>query len=140
MSIYPVVVMPDPLGLVIDLLSTHPQLPAELQPGKVVAELPDDFPNLLPWVEVQQVGGASYRPVVYRVGQASFDINVYDFDNATANLYARTIAAIAQSLVGKSNNEGGIVDIQVTEPFPLPDVTRAHRWIVQILVSYRPLT
>lgn len=139
-GIYPMVVMPDPLGIVIDLLSTHPQLPAELMPGKVVAELPDDFPDRLPWVSVNQVGGASSRPVVYRVGQASFDINVYDFDNATANQYARTIAAIAQSLVGKSNYEGGIVNIQVTEPFPLPDVTRAHRWIVSILVSYRPLT
>lgn len=136
---YPVVVMPDPLGIVIDLLATHPQLPAELA-GKVVAELPDSFPDQLPWLTVDQVSGASSRPVVYRVGQASFDINVYDYDNAKANLYARTIAAIAQSLLGKSNTEGGIVDIQVTEPFPLPDITRAHRWIVQILVSYRPLT
>lgn len=138
-GIYPVVIMPDPLGLIIDLLSTHPQLPSELV-GKVVAELPDDFPDRLPWLTVEQVPGATSRPVVYRVGQASFDVNVYDFDNAKANTYARTIAALAQSLMGKSNSEGGIVDIHVTEPFPLPDITRAHRWIVQILVSYRPLT
>jgi hypothetical protein len=136
---FPYVVMPDALGLIVDLLNSHQELPAELQ-GKIVAQLPDDFPDRLPWVQVIQVPGASSRPVRGRIGQASFDINVYDFDNATANRYARIVAAIAQSLIGLSNSEGGVVDLEVTEPFPLPDVTRANRWIVEILVSYRPLT
>lgn len=138
MGIFPFVRMPDPKQMLIELLLADPNLPAELQ-GKIVGDLPDTFPADLPWVEVRQAPGASARPVPQRIGQSAFDIHVYDFYDADANTLARTLAGIIQSLIGKSNTEGGFTYIEVTEPFPLPDVTRAHRWIVQALVSYRPL-
>lgn len=138
MGIFPLVVMPDPKQLLIDALATHPSLPLDLV-GKVVGDLRDDFPADLPWAEVRQVAGASPRPVPQRVAQAAFDIHVYDVNDADANVLARHVAGIVQSLIGAKNSEGGFTYIEVTEPFPLPDITRAHRWIIQALVSYRPL-
>lgn len=135
---YPYVVMPDPTKLMVDLVADSTLLPASLT-GKVVAELREDFPADLPWVAVQQVPGANPRPVRNRVGQAAFDVNVYAFRNDTAALLARQVAALVTSLVNKSNGEGGVVWVDVTEPFPLPDVTTAHRWVIQVLISYRPL-
>lgn len=134
----PVVKMPSGTRLMIDLLADHPDLPPELV-GKVVATLTDTFPRDLPWAKVAQTPGAGSRPVPYRVAQASFDINVYAFRDDEADDFARSIAAIAESLKGVSNGIGGVTDVTVTEPFPLPDTTTAYRWVVQVLLSYRPV-
>lgn len=135
---WPLVIMPDATKLLVDLIADHPSLPLDLA-DKVVAELPDSFPASLPWCEIRQVPGAGSRPVPIRVAQASLDIHVYAFRNDEAASLARIVAAITQSLVGAKTNDGGVSFIEVTEPFPLPDVTTAHRWIVQVLISYRPL-
>lgn len=138
MDPYPYVVMPDPTRLLVDLIADSVVLPPSLA-GKVVAELREDFPADLPWLAVQQVSGASPRPVRQRVGQAAFDVNVYAYRNDTAASLARQVTALIASLVNKSNDEGGVVWVDVTEPFPLPDVTTAHRWVIQVLISYRPI-
>lgn len=130
--------MPDATQLLIDLLVVHPSLPVSLS-GKVSSELPDDFPADLPHLQVRAVPGAGTRPVPIRVGQAAFDLNSFAATVDQAELNARTVAAIVQSLVGKSTANGGIVDVEVTEPYPLPDVTSAERWNVPALVSYRPV-
>lgn len=135
---WPIVVMPSATKLLVDLIADHASLPVDLT-GHVVAKLRDDFPANLPWCEIRQVPGADRRPVPIRVAQAAFDIHVYAFRDDEADSLARTIAAIAQSLVGMSTVDGGVTYVEVTEPFPLPDVTTAHRWIVQVLLSYRPL-
>jgi hypothetical protein len=138
MMAIPFVLMPDALLLMLDLLSTDTNLPAALT-GKVVSDLSDNFPADLPWVTVESVSGASPRPIKIRLAQAAFDINVYAMDKAEASLHARTVAGILQSLEGKKNTEGGITNIEVTEPFYSPDLTTAHRWLIQALVTYRPL-
>ncbi|RSM73453.1 hypothetical protein DMH04_41310 [Kibdelosporangium aridum] len=138
MTQWPVVVMPDPTQLLIDLLSAHPSLPVTLS-GKVSSELPEDFPKGLPRLQVRAVPGAGSRPVPIRVGQTAFDIQSYAATVDQAEQNARTVAAIVQSLIGKSTANGGVVDVEVTEPFPLPDVTTAERWNIPAVVTYRPL-
>ncbi|MBE1468097.1 hypothetical protein [Kibdelosporangium phytohabitans] len=138
MTQWPVVVMPDPTQLLIDLLSAHPQLPARLS-GKVSSELPPDFPEGLPRLQVRAVPGAGARPVKIRVGQTAFDLNSYAVTVDEAEHNGRIVAAIVQSLVGKSTANGGIVDVEVTEPFPIPDVTTAERWVIPAIIAYRPI-
>jgi hypothetical protein len=135
---FPVVVMPDPTQLLIDLLAAHPSLPAGLA-GKVGSRLPDGFPEGLPFLQVRPVPGAGARPVPVRVGETAFDLHSWAATEDVAEANARTVAAIVQSLIGASTGNGGVVWVEVTEPFPVPDVSTAERWIVPATVAYRPL-
>ena len=135
---FPFVKMPSAAELLMDLLESDPNLPPELI-GKVVPVLDDNFPADLPWLVVRSVPGAGSRPVPQRLAEAAFDLPCYAFDHATAEDLALTIAAIAQTLVGKKTSKGGVTYVEVTEPFALPDGTTAHRWIVQVTMTDRPV-
>lgn len=135
---FPFVKMPDRVKLVIDLLSLDPHFPPQLA-GNISAQLPNTFPESLPWVRVAAVPGAGFRPVPQRLASGSVDIHVYALRDDEAQGYALTIEGILQSMIGKSTSEGGMRGVEVQSPFPLPDTSTAYRWIVSASLVYRPL-
>lgn len=139
----PVVVMPSPLKLVVDLLRAHTQVPAALTPAaaRIVATLPDTFPAGLPFLQVVQVPGAGHRPVPLRLAAAQFDLHLYDIDPYAASELARQVAALGLSLEQRATAAGGITRVDlVSDPWPLPDpeVPDLARWITSISIVYRP--
>lgn len=135
---FPFVKMPDRVKLVIDLLSSDPNLPPELA-SNISGQLANNFPATLPWVRVAAAPGSGFRPVPQRLASGSVDIHVYATRDDVAQGYALTIEGIMQSMIGRSTSEGGMRGVEVLSPFPLPDTSTAYRWIVSASLVYRPL-
>jgi hypothetical protein len=135
----PVVALPNPWEAMLRLLQPHPELPAALA-GKVVEELPDDFPAGMPYLHVVQVPGGR-RDVPRRLATALFDLQVYSERLFDAMELARHVAAVVLSLEQKSTVDCGFTVVRLLdEPFPLPDPdTGANRAIIPISATYRPM-
>jgi len=132
----PVVVPPNPLSMLLQLLRTHTQLPAALV-GKVVATLPETFPAALPYLQITKVpGGQTLVP--QRLWTAVFDLNVYAAARNDADELARHLVGVVGSLEQRAATGGGFTAIEVADPFPLPDPSTAKRSVIPVTATYRP--
>lgn len=142
----PVVPMPNPWRAMLTLLRAHPDLPAALQGttpagrARVCATLPPEFPDELPLLHVNSVPGGR-RNVPLRLATTLFDLHVYDVDLFDAMEMARFVAAVVQSIEGKSDDACGFTVVRlVDEPFPLEDPdTRTPRAVIPVSATYRPV-
>lgn len=135
----PVVIFPNPLRMMLDLLRAHPQLPESLA-GKVCVRLPDVFPSGTPYLQVSLVHGGA-RPVPLRLATAAMTLNIYHEDLFTTSDLAATVTAIALALEQQSTQEGGFTRITLSgDPFPLQDPdTSLERYVIPLSVTYRPI-
>jgi len=138
----PVVVMPNPWLMMLDLIRAHEDIPDPFNPVNehILETLPDHFPAGMPYLHVVQVPGGR-RNVQLRLATALFDLHVYDPDLFAAMEYARQFAGIVQSLEQKRTALGGFSLVRlVDEPFPLTDPdTGSPRAIIPVSATYRPL-
>lgn len=135
----PVVAMPNPWKMMLQLLRGHDALPAALR-DKVAERLPDDFPEGLPFLHVLQVPGGRANA---QIGLATvlFDLHVYADELFDAMELGRQVAAVVPALELRSTAEGGFTVVRLVDmPFPFQDPdTGAESAIVPVSATYRPV-
>lgn len=138
----PVVAMPNPWAVLLDLLRAHEALPEVFHPvdQHVVEQLPDDFPQGMPYLHVVQVPGGR-RNVQLRLATANFDLHVYHQRLFEASELARLVAAIVVSMEQRKTATGGFTMVRLAdEPFPLQDPdSESPRMVIPISATYRPV-
>jgi hypothetical protein len=143
----PVVVFPNALRIMLDLLRGHESLPtaltAPLPDGilgqRICVRLPDQFPAGCPYLQVALITGGA-RLVPLRLAQAKIDLSIYHPDLFTCSDLAAQVTAIALSLEQRRTAEGGFTRVHLGgDPFPLQDPdTALERYLIPLVVTYRP--
>lgn len=143
----PLIVFPNALRVMLNLLRAHESLPAALAAPlptgvlghRVCIRLPDQFPAACPYLQVALITGGA-RLVPLRLAQAKFDLNIYHPDLFTCSDLAAQVTGIALSLEQRRTAEGGFTKVQISgDPFPLQDPdTAVERYIIPLTVTYRP--
>lgn len=143
----PVVVFPNALRIMLDLLRGHENLPAALTAPlpdgilgqRICVRLPDQFPAGCPYLQVALITGGA-RLVPLRLAQAKIDLGIYHSDLFTCSDLAAQVTAIALSLEQRRTAEGGFTRVQLGgDPFPSQDPdTAVERYLIPLVVTYRP--